>query len=32
MTLGFSISVLLSYIFGLSLISFAVFQTRDVSI
>ena len=32
MTLGFSISVLLVYIFGLSLISWAVFKKRDVSI
>lgn len=32
MTLGFSISVLLAYIFGLALISWAVFKKRDVSI
>jgi ABC-2 type transport system permease protein len=32
MTLGFSISVLLIYIFGLALISWAVFKKRDVSI
>ena len=32
MTLGFSISVLLVYIFGLALISWAVFKKRDVSI
>jgi ABC-2 type transport system permease protein len=32
MTLGFSISVLLVYIFALSLISWAVFKKRDVSI
>ena len=32
MTLGFSISVLLVYIFGLSVISWVVFKNRDVSI
>lgn len=32
MTLGFSISVLLVYIFGLALTSWAVFKKRDVSI
>jgi len=32
MTLGFSISVLLVYMFGLTLISWAVFKKRDVSI
>jgi len=32
MTLGFSISVLLAYIFGLTFISRAVFKMRDVSI
>jgi ABC-2 type transport system permease protein len=31
MTLGFSISVLVAYIFGLTLISWAVFKRRDVS-
>ena len=32
MTIRFSISVLLVYIFGLALISFAIFKRRDVSI
>jgi len=31
MTLGFSVSVLLAYIFGLTLISWVVFKRRDVS-